>query len=174
MKHFFVRFFDWYEKHTEHNTLIATALFATQIMHLIWLSLFVVAGRLTGQPLWEPGGFGEALLIIVDYFEIPAIIATSVFYINKLRQNQTATKAIRNLIFINSQWLHIFWITDEIVIGKLTAASHYSTILPVWLAWTAIAIDYLELPVILDTLRESTKIIRRRLKAKKADGRQGR
>lgn len=163
MKVLFVRFFEWYEKYTEQNTFIAAALFTTQILHLVWLTLFVVAGRLLGDPIWEPSDFWETLLIFFDYFEIPAIVATSLFYINKLRKNEAAAKAVRNLIFINSQWLHIFWITDEFVIDKLTGAAEYATILPVWLAWVAILVDYLELPVIYDTVRESLKIIKKRL-----------
>lgn len=163
MKQVFARFFDWYEKYTEQNTIIVAALFATQILHLVWLTLFVVADRLTGQPIWEPSDFFETLLIFFDYFEIPAIVATSIFYTNKLRKNEAALKAVRNLLFINSQWLHIFWITDEIVIDKFTGAAEYATVLPVWLAWLAIMIDYLELPVIYDTAKESSKIIKKHL-----------
>lgn len=57
------------------------------------------------------------------------------------------------LFFINSQWLHIYWITDEFVLEHITRHVGPS-ILPVWLAWVAILIDYLELPVIVDTLRK--------------------
>lgn len=164
MKKLFASFFAWYEKYTEQNTIIVAALFLTQILHLTWLALFVIADKLTGQPLWEPSGFFETLIIIFDYFEIPAIVATSLFYINKLRSNRASAKSLRNLIFINSQWLHIFWISDEFVIDKLTSAAQYSTILPLWLAWAAIFIDYLELPVIYDTLKEAIIIFRKRLK----------
>lgn len=166
MKKLLANFFEWYEKYTEQNTIIAAALFTTQLLHLLWLTLFVVADRLTGQPVWVPSSFWESLIIIFDYFEIPAIIAVSVFYINKLRKSEKAKKAIRNLLFINSQWLHIFWITDEFVIDKFTGAAQYATILPLWLAWVAILIDYLELPVIYDTGKESVKIIKKRLRQK--------
>lgn len=161
MKRNFIKFFEWYEKYTEQNTLIAATLFITQILHLVWLSLFVIAGRLTGEPIWEPSGFSESLLILFDYFEIPAIIATSLLYINKLRKNEDFRRSLRNLIFVNSQWLHIFWITDEFIIDKFTGAAQYSTVLPIWLAWVAIMIDYLELPVIYDTVKESIKIIKK-------------
>ena len=164
MKTIFTKFFEWYEKYTEQNTIIAAALFGTQILHLTWLTLFVVADRLTGQPIWEPSSFWENLLILFDYFEIPAIIATSLFYINKLRQHLNVQKAVRNLVFINSQWLHIFWITDELVIDKFTGAAQYATVLPLWLAWLAIIIDYLELPVIYDTLKESIGLVKKRLR----------
>lgn len=168
MRRFFVKFFDWYEKYTEQNTLIAAALFATQILHLVWLALFVIADRLLGHPLWEPSSFWETLLIFFDYFEIPAIGATTLLYINKLRKSEEVAKSIRNLVFLNSQWLHIFWITDEFVIDKLTGAAEYATILPIWIAWAAILIDYLELPVIFDTTKESLRIIKNRLKEKLA------
>lgn len=159
MKRVFERFFTWYEKYTEQNTLIATALFTTQVIHLIWLSLFVIAGRLTGQPLWDPTGFWQAVLVLVDYVEIPALIATSLLYISLLRQNQEVKKSIWYLVLVNSQWLHIFWITDEFVVEIFTSSGQYATILPAWLAWIAILIDYLELPVIYDTIKRSVKIL---------------
>lgn len=163
MKQFLSKFFDWYQKYTEQNTIIVAALFITQILHLTWLALYVIAIRLTGHPLWDPTGFWQTMLVFFDWLEIPALIATTIFYINKLRQNEDTKKAIRNLIFVNSQYLHIFWITDEFVIDKFTGATVHATILPGWLAWIAILIDYLELPVIYDTAKQSLKIIRRRL-----------
>jgi hypothetical protein len=57
------------------------------------------------------------------------------------------------LLFLNSQWLHIFWITDEFVVNEFTGEEAISS-LPVWLAWVAILIDYLELPVIYDTMKK--------------------
>ncbi len=59
-------------------------------------------------------------------------------------------KPILYLVFLNSQWLHIFWITDEFVI---VAGDGESTSLPAWLASVALLIDYLELPVIYDTVK---------------------
>lgn len=163
MRQFFARFFGWYERYTEQNTLIATTLFFTQILHLTWLALFVIAIRLTGDPIWEPSNFWETLIILFDYVEIPAIIAVSLLYVNQLRKNESARRALLYLLFLNSQWLHIFWITDEFVIDKFTGAVEYATILPVWLAWIAIVIDYLEVPVMYDTARRSLKIIRDRV-----------
>ncbi len=51
------------------------------------------------------------------------------------------------ILLINSQWLHIFWITDEILLEQ--------GILSPFLAWLAILIDYLELPVIFDTMKRT-------------------
>lgn len=90
-------------------------------------------------------------MIVVDYTEIPAIILTSLVYVNEFREKRNA-KSIFYLFFLNSQWLHIFWITDEFVITQFTGATF--VMMPVWLSWLAIAIDYLELPVIYDTLKK--------------------
>ena len=162
MKQYFKKFFDWYEKYTEQNVLIATALFFTQIAHLVWLGLFVIAGRLTGEPLWEPSEFWQTLLIIFDYFEIPALIAATLLYASLIRQGQNVRKAWLYILFVNLQYLHIFWITDEFIVGVFTGAAS-GTILPAWLAWIAILVDYRELPVIVDTTRRSLKILKSKL-----------
>ncbi len=162
MGRIFVKFFEWYERYTEQNTLIATGLFFTQVLHLIWLALFVIATRLTGHPIWQPSSFWETLIILFDYVEIPAIVAVSLLYVNKLRKNEEVRKSVRNLLFLNSQWLHIFWITDEFVVDKFSGAAEFATVLPVWLAWIAILIDYLEVPVMYDTAKQSVKILRKR------------
>lgn len=167
MKHLFNRFFNWYEKYTEHHVLIATALFFTQLMHLTWLALFVIAGRLTGNPIWEPSAGWETLLVIFDYFEIPALLATSALYISLIRKNEQVKRAVRYLVFLNLQWLHIFWITDEFVVDSITGAAASGTILPVWLAWIAIMIDYLEVPVIIDTTKQSIKILKKKYKVRR-------
>jgi hypothetical protein len=60
-------------------------------------------------------------------------------------------RAVLYLALLNSQWLHILWITDEIVVETIASASLFSWIGAV--AWVAILIDYLEVPVIVDTLR---------------------
>ena len=127
-------------------------LFALQLVHLVWL---------TAEPLWTKL-FGEALvtidkpyswpLYLVDYTEIPALIMVSLVYINELRRG-FALKPVLFLLFLNSQWLHIFWITDEFVVASNQNANTGS--LPTWLAYVAILIDYLELPVIYDTFRKT-------------------
>ena len=57
------------------------------------------------------------------------------------------------MILINSQWLHLFWITDEIIYAQFTGEAAF--MIPAWLAWIAISIDYLELPVIYDTIKKA-------------------
>ena len=86
-------------------------------------------------------------MALVDYGEIPAILSVSLVYINELRTRFSFIGATY-LLFLNSQWLHIFWITDEFVV---TAFNEAGTVLPLWLAWVGISIDYLEVPVMFDT-----------------------
>jgi hypothetical protein len=144
-------FFDWYERHYTLNVTIAALLFVLQLVHLYWLSADVVAQRLVDQSFFSPHGAFYYAILIVDYTEIPALLGVSLLYVNELRKG-FAWRPVLFLLFLNSQWLHIFWITDEFVVGQFTAAS--GSTLPAWLAWVAIGIDYLELPVIYDTLKK--------------------
>jgi hypothetical protein len=151
-------FFAWYERHYTLNVTIAALLFLLQIVHLYWLTADVVAQRLVGQSYFSPTGALYYAILFVDYTEIPALLSVSLIYINELRKG-FAWKPVIFLLFLNSQWLHIFWITDEFVVGELTGAASAGS-LPAWLAWVAIAIDYLELPVIYDTLKKFVAAMR--------------
>jgi hypothetical protein len=117
---------------------LSAVLFFTQIVHLIWMTTYVIPIQLGSSPIWSPP---EAPLALADYLELPAIIATSVLYIR--------TKNWKMLFLVNVQLFHIFWITDEFVLDR-------GTLVPV-LAWIAILIDYLELPVIVDTIRRAAR-----------------
>ena len=152
MKNLLRNFWKWYERHTTLNTGIASGLFTIQLVHLYWLTTAVVFLRLFGKAFFTPSPIYEFIITLVDYAEIPAIITTSILYLNELRKNFN-TRSLWFLFFINSQWLHIYWITDEFVLEHFTRHVGPS-ILPVWLAWVAIFIDYLELPVIYDTLKK--------------------
>jgi hypothetical protein len=155
-------FWAWYERNYTLNVSIAAVLFTLQLVHLVWL---------TGQPLWTKI-FGDPLfevdkpwswpLLLVDYTEIPALLSVSLVYLNELRKNGFSVKPLLYLAFLNSQWLHIFWITDEFVVAS---NGEQSTALPAWLAYVAILIDYLELPVIYDTFRKMRAAVgQRRIK----------
>jgi len=146
------RFWNWYDRNLERNTAIAAGLFVWQIAHLWWLTAHVVAMRLFGVSFFDPGSVWEYLIIIVDYTEIPAIILTSFLYVNILRRGFSMKEAAL-LAMLNSQWIHLFWITDEFVLRGFAGEAGF----PVWIAWTAIGIDYLELPVIFDTLRRALR-----------------
>lgn len=136
------------EKFERFLEALAALLFLTQLVHLVWMSTNVVPLRIWGYALWSPP---EAPLALADYLELPAIFATSLLYIRK-----------RNwllLLLVNVQLLHIYWITDEIILNR-------RTLNPV-VAWAAVLIDYLEVPVIIDTTRRVVgRIVRSRRTAR--------
>lgn len=154
------RFWDWYERNHHWNLAISSILFLWQLVHLYWLTTDVVWARLFGYSIFNPSEVWRFLLVIVDYTEIPALITTSILYANEHRK-KWAFKNILFLIFLNAQWLHLFWITDEFVVSRFAEAGSIVA-LPIWLAWTAILIDYLELPVIFDTTWKFLKQLRDR------------
>jgi len=142
------RFFGWYERHYRVNLAATTLLFLLQVIHLYWLTTHVVLDRLTGVSYFDPSPFWQYVIIAVDYTEIPALLSTSVLYFYELHK-KFSWKPVLFLLFLNSQWLHLFWITDEFVIERFLEDG--AVALPMWLAWVAILIDYLELPVMVDT-----------------------
>jgi hypothetical protein len=144
------RFWRWYERHYVLNVAVASGLFVLQIAHLVWLGADPIATRVTGESYFHPAGAVQYAIFLVDYTEIPALVAVSLVYVNELRAGRS-WRPLLFLLFLNSQWLHIFWITDEYVSNELAGQAAASS-LPAWLAWVAILIDYLELPVIADTL----------------------
>ena len=131
---------------------ITAGIFLLQIVHLYWLTTHVVAYRLIGVHLFNPGEFWQFVIIFVDYLEIPAIISTSILYIYSLGQKFNK-KDLFLLLLLNTQWLHIFWISDEFV-ESIFMGGQAMTILPFWLAWVAILIDYLELPIMYDSTKK--------------------
>ena len=160
MRNLWERFFVWYERNYLINISVAAGLFLLQLVHLYWLTMAVVYERLFGESLFDPEGVFYALILIVDYTEIPALIGVSLIYINELRKG-FGWKPLIFLLFLNSQWLHIFWITDEFVVNEFTGEATASS-LPAWAAWLAILIDYLELPVIYDTMKKLAVAVRER------------
>jgi hypothetical protein len=155
-------FWAWYERNYLLNVVLASVLFMLQLAHLTWLGADPIAGRLTDHSVFSLHGFLQYLIWFVDYTEIPALIAVSLVYVNELRSG-LKWKPLLFLLFLNSQWLHIFWITDEYVAAELGGgASGSAASLPGWLAWIAILIDYLELPVIFDTLKRLATVLRER------------
>jgi hypothetical protein len=149
-------FWDWYERNYALNITIAAGLFTLQLVHLTWLTGQPLAQMVTGDPLFDLEGPAKWLIVFVDYLEIPALVSVSFVYLNDLRKGW-AWRPVLYLLFLNSQWLHIFWITDAFVVQ---ANAGVDTALPVWLAYVAVLIDYLELPVIVDTLRKLMVSIR--------------
>ncbi|OGE82727.1 MAG: hypothetical protein A3B10_01725 [Candidatus Doudnabacteria bacterium RIFCSPLOWO2_01_FULL_44_21] len=156
------KFFTWYQKHYLLNLSIAAGLFLLQIFHLYWLFTDVILLKLTGQSYFAFPDIWGVVSTVLEYTEIPAIISTSLLYIHLLRQN-FSWKNIFFLLSINVQWLHILWITDEVVIERFTTHTQFLH-WPVLIAWLAILIDYLELPVIYDTAKRLLFEIKSRIK----------
>jgi hypothetical protein len=149
------RFWNWYERHYTLNVTIAAALFVLQIVHLVWLAGEVIAGRLA-EPIFVLDGGLRWPLVLVDYTEVPALLSVSLVYLNELRKTFNA-RDVALLLLLNTQWLHIFWITDEFVVSSFQDGG---ATLPTWLVWVAILIDYLEVPVIADTVRRMVAALR--------------
>lgn len=153
MNRIFDRFWKWYEKHLTLNLSIAAGLFSLQIIHLTWLALHVIAFKLLGFSLWDPGPFWQNIIILVDYTEIPALFSTGLIYVNEIRRHGFKIKPAWYIFSLAVQLLHMFWITDEFVLTVIMGTGPVVAI-PAWLAWVAILIDYLELPVIFETVKK--------------------
>jgi hypothetical protein len=151
-------FWAWYERHYRLNVTVAAVLFALQLVHLYWLAADVIALRLVDESYWSPSAAVQYVILVIDYTEIPALVSVSLVYVNELRKGNWQ-RPLLFLLLLNSQWLHIFWITDEFVVNEI-AGQPDTTSLPAWLAWVAILIDYLELPVIYDTFRRMIRALR--------------
>ena len=145
------RFWRWYERHHQLYLGVTTALFLWQLVHLIWLTTDVVLVRLFGTMPLLTSPAARLALAVADYTEVPALIGTSIIYLRDILNGRERSKAWFYLFLLNTQWIHLFWITDEIVVDAFTG--HALTTLPFWASWSAIAIDYLELPVMAATLR---------------------
>ena len=159
MGRFWNGFWAWYERNYRLNVAFASILFLLQLNHLVWMAADPAATRIGGHALIHLHGPLQWLIVAVDYTEIPALIAVSLVYVNELRSG-FAWRPLLFLLFLNSQWLHIFWITDEYVASEFSGGG--GSALPGWLAWVAILIDYLELPVIFDTLKRLATALRER------------
>lgn len=162
MKEFIPRlwnsFWRWYEKTYVVNITVALVLFLLQIFHLIWLFSEVVWYKLFGHSLFKLIGIFKLIIVLVDYTEIPALISVSLIYINELRRGKNL-KDFLYLSFLLIQLLHIFWITDEYVLETLKITPERSSIITGFLAWIAILIDYLEIPVMVNVLNRFIKAL---------------
>lgn len=149
----------WRERLRRWNFSIAAVLFPLQIIHLLWLTVDVVLPRLFGIPaVFAQFPFARILLVLVDYTEIPALVSTSLVYVDSFRQTRRG-RDLLYLGFLNVQWLHLFWITDTFVLAVLTEPSSsvlHSPLHPI-AAWVAILIDYLEIPVMAELLARAAR-----------------
>lgn len=148
------KFWAWYERNYLFALTITTFLFLLQLFHLYWLFTDVVLARITGRSFFIFPPFWGVLSTFLDYTEIPALISTSLIYIRQLRI-KFENKNLLYLFLLNIQWLHLFWITDEVVIERFGQSGlfHWASAV----AWIAILIDYGELPVMYDTAKQTIK-----------------
>ncbi len=146
---------NFWDKYEHLNLKIALTLMGLQIVHLFWLTTDVVIPRIFETNALFPE-FLIPVLIFVDFIEIPALITGGTFYIiSTLRNKSNRPKNILLFIALIIQIIHIFWITDEFVVKALTGTT--LLMFPLYFAWIAILIDYLELPVIFDLLNRTIK-----------------
>ena len=147
-------FFNWYNKNYRFYLWFTTLLFLLQLVHLFWLTCNVVMFKIFWVAPFPPQL--DWLIALVDYTEIPALISVSLVYLNEIFLGKADKKTWLYLLLLNSQWLHLFWITDEVVLENFTGQA--LVVIPVWLSWVAISIDYLELPVMYDTVVKTLRL----------------
>ena len=97
------------------------------------------------------------LFIVIDYVEIPALVSGITFYLFSIFKHEDQSR--KNLVFLillAAQVVHIFWITDEVVYESFFDQGLVT--FPEYLAWVAILIDYLEIPVMIDLFYKTFKI----------------
>jgi hypothetical protein len=155
----FKEIINFYLKYQNLNLKISFLLISLQLLHLYWLTTDVVLYRITGIDYFVEGSNFVLLFIIIDYIEIPALVSGIIYYFFNLVYNKKEKeKRSKNIIFLfllAIQSIHIFWITDDIVYSTFIGGDIID--FPEYLAWIAILIDYLELPVIYDLLKRLIK-----------------
>lgn len=145
------RFWEGYHRHYPLVLAVTTGIFLLQLFHLYWLFTDVVLTRLAGSSFFVFPETGLFIYVIADYLEVPALVSTSLLYLYQLRHRVTGRHLLL-FALVNTQWVHLLWLTDEIVVEALGRQGLVAW--PALVAWVAIGIDYLEVPVIIDTLRK--------------------
>jgi hypothetical protein len=142
----------FWHRYESLNLKVAFVLISLQLIHLYWLTADVVIKRIAGDgsPGLAQSGPLLAFFIIIDYIEIPALVAGLTYYALSVYKHQKGSaKNALLLAMLAVQVFHIFWITDEVVYEAFFGSASAVEI-PYYAAWIAILIDYLELPVIGD------------------------
>lgn len=142
----------FWHKYENLNLKIAFGLISLQLVHLYWLTTDVVIKRITQDqsPGLSQTGLPFLLFIMIDYIEIPALVAGLTYYAMTLyKAKKRRSKDALFLTLLAVQVFHIFWITDEVVYETFFGPSS-AVQLPYLVAWAAILVDYLELPVMGD------------------------
>jgi hypothetical protein len=152
---------NFWHRYENLNLKISFILISLQLLHLYWLTTDVVLQRIYGHSFFL---FPKNLLpifIVIDYIEVPALVSGITFYSLSIHNHKKDSR--KNSLFLAMlavQIVHIYWITDDVV-AKTFFQSTLLT-LPVYVAWIAILIDYLELPVIADLFYKIIKGEKRR------------
>ena len=123
---------------------------AMQIFHLQWLTTDVIMPKLYNISIDTSFSYGTVFYLFADIVEIPAIITRSYLYVISLNKKYSS-KNLLLLLILNSQWLHIFWITNTFLVNNITESV---TEWNYFLSWVAIVIDFLEIPVLIDSVGE--------------------
>ncbi|MEK9182695.1 MAG: hypothetical protein AAB809_01305 [Patescibacteria group bacterium] len=154
------KFWKWYDDKYKVFAPLTALLFLSQLVHLYWMTTHIIHLRVFGHVFWAPSALWNTVIAFVDYAEIPAIITSSILYIHQyIKDKNLKWRSILFLFFINSQWLHLFWITDEVIYAQFTGTALVA--IPAWLSWIAISIDYLELPIVYDTIKKAILSLRK-------------
>ena len=141
----------FWRRYENLNLKLAFILISLQLVHLYWLTAYVVVKRITGDSTVGLT-LGVPLLvffIVIDYIEIPGLMAGLTYYALSIYKREMKVKNALLLAMLAVQVFHIFWISDEVVYDTFFGTSNAFEI-PYYAAWIAILIDYLELPVIAD------------------------
>ncbi len=143
------RILNFWTKYENVDLKITCILISLQLLHLYWLTTDVVLHRITGQSYLGLPPELLPLFIVVDYIEVPALVSGITFYLFSILKHEAHfRKNIIFLILLAIQIIHIFWITDEVLYESLLDDDLVK--FPIYPAWTAILIDYMEVPVMID------------------------
>ena len=145
----------WY-RYENLNLKITFVLISLQLLHLYWLTTDVVLQRIYGKSFFLFPKILLPVFVVIDYIEIPALASGITFYSLSIYKHQkNSWKNSLFLAMLAVQVVHIFWITDEIVYDALFETRFVQ--FPLYVAWIAILIDYLELPVMADLFYKIVK-----------------
>jgi hypothetical protein len=134
----------FWHRYENVNLKIAFVLISLQLVHLYWLTADVVIQRITGESiLVVPQGSPLFIFfIIIDYIEIPALVAGLTYYaLSIYKHEKGSAKNALLLAMLAIQVFHIFWITDEIVYDTFFGSSSSAVEIPYYAAWAAAVVD---------------------------------
>lgn len=129
---------NFYQRWERLGLKVTFILVSLQVIHLFWLTTFVIL-NMPELTLYIP----PILFVMIDYLELPAIFSGTIFYLLSLHLHKNK----KDLLYVGLlliQIIHIVWITDTFIY----MAFNFNQM--IYLAWFAIAIDFLEVPVIWD------------------------